>query len=337
MSFHRSLSNRFRAIPLWILALLLMATLVCPRSGESFPIKEWDKLESDNTQQLTTTEIQPGKPWREPLSGVSFVWIPGGCFKMGSPPNAEGRDADEEPLHSVCLSGFWLGEREVTQQQWQGVLQHNPSALHHEIIGQQDEGFPVENVSRLDVEGFITRLNTHLQAQQIVIDLPTEAQWEYACRNGGQKIPLPGHGQADQLAWYHANSNGISQVTASRMPNRLGLYDMSGNVWEWVRDTYDKAAYGQHTENDPFFSGDAPFSVIRGGSWKEQTAALRCANRGFERLTGKRPDLGLRLAASVSVKATDVKSTRSRKQVWMDIIQESGSPGNPAFPSVPAH
>ncbi|MEO5341017.1 MAG: formylglycine-generating enzyme family protein [Magnetococcus sp. MYC-9] len=287
-----------------MLSFLLLIGLLCPWSGHAFPVKEWDKLDVDGAQQLPSAEVQPGKPWQEPLSGMTFAWIPGGCFRMGSAPNAEDRDADEEPIHTACLSGFWLGEREVTQQQWQRVLQHNPSHLHREIIGQRDEGFPVENITRLDVETFIARLNLHHQGQ-IAINLPTEAQWEYACRNGGEKIPFSGRAQLDQLGWYQANSSGISQSTGTRRANRLGLYDMSGNVWEWVRDTYDKDAYGRHGNTDPVHTGESPFAVIRGGGWQDLPSALRCANRGFERLTNKRSDLGLRLAASLESRPAD--------------------------------
>ncbi|MBF0183909.1 MAG: formylglycine-generating enzyme family protein [Magnetococcales bacterium] len=292
-----------------LVALLLLPLLALAATAEAFLIKEWDELSTTVTTPGGAVDIQAGKPWREPLSGISFVWVPGGCYKMGSPPNAEGRDADEEPMHNVCLSGFWLGEREVTQQQWQRVLLHNPSQLHHEVMGQKDEAFPVEHITRMDVEEYLAKLNTHHQGS-VNFALPTEAQWEYACRNGGEKVVYPGYAQVDQLAWYRHNSNNSTQMTGSRLPNRLGLYDMGGNVWEWVRDSYDKNAYGQHGSNDPLVSSDTPFSVIRGGGWKDGSEGIRCANRGFERFGHKRPDLGLRLAASVDVKPVETKGTK---------------------------
>ncbi len=295
----------------WIWPVFLLIGLVCPWSGEAFPIQEWDKLDVDAAPSPDAAEVQAGKPWKEPLSGITFLWMPGGCFTMGSPPDAEGRDADEEPLHSVCLSGFWLGEREVTQQQWQRVMQHNPSQLHHEMIGQKDEAFPVEGISRLDVEAFMNKINL-LHRGQVVVQLPTEAQWEYACRNGGEKIPLPGYGQVDQMGWYQANSSQTTHMTGTRAPNRFGLFDMSGNVWEWIQDTYDKAAYGQHSNTDPLYTADTPFAVIRGGGWKDSVEALRCANRGFERVTSKRPDLGMRLAAAVDVKGQEAEAEQKR-------------------------
>ncbi|MBF0160744.1 MAG: formylglycine-generating enzyme family protein [Magnetococcales bacterium] len=289
--------------------LLVLLCLSWPGAATAFPIKEWDKLDVGESRSLSTEVAQPGKPWQEPLSGMHLVWVPGGCFRMGSAPNAEGRDADEEPLHTVCLSGFWLGEREVTQQQWQRVLQNNPSQLHHEVIGQPDEGFPVENISRLDIESLLTKLNGRHRGQ-VVFDLPSEAQWEYACRSGGEKTTFAGYAQVDQLGWYRSNSSGTSQTTGSRRANRLGLFDMSGNLWEWVRDTYDKEAYRRHGNNDPVYTGDAPFAVIRGGGWQDEVGALRCANRGFERLTNKRADLGVRLLATVDVKAKDAQKAK---------------------------
>ncbi|MBF0462144.1 MAG: formylglycine-generating enzyme family protein [Magnetococcales bacterium] len=300
-----------RSASLWVVPFSLLVSLVCSGSGEAFPIREWDKLGVENSLQPPPVDVQPGKSWQEPLSGMAFLWIPGGCFKMGSPPNAEGHDADEEPVHPVCLSGFWLGEREVTQQQWQRVMQHNPSALHHEMSGQKDESYPVENISRLDVEAFVSKLNMRHKGR-IILNLPTEAQWEYACRNGGEKIPYPGYGQVDQMGWYQANSSGTTQSTGTRMANRLGLFDMSGNVWEWVRDTYDKAAYSHQSGTDPLHSSESPFSVIRGGGWQDTAETLRCANRGFERFTNKRPDLGLRLAASMDTGAEDAEEAASK-------------------------
>ncbi|MBF0401299.1 MAG: formylglycine-generating enzyme family protein [Magnetococcales bacterium] len=295
----------------WVVLFAVVSALVFPRPGAAFAVNEWEKLDVEGSAAPPSVTVEAGKPWKEPLSGITFLWIPGGCFTMGSAPDAEGRDADEEPLHPVCLSGFWLGEREVTQQQWQRVMQYNPSRMHHEIVGQKDEGFPVENVSRLDVETFITKLNAHHQGT-VLLRLPTEAQWEYACRNGGQKIPYAGYGQVDQMGWYQPNSSGTSHATGTRMANRLGLFDMNGNLWEWIQDNYDKEAYRQHDKNDPVFSKDTPFSVIRGGSWSENSNALRCANRGFERMTGKRPDLGVRLAATVDLQGPNTGGGAAR-------------------------
>lgn len=287
-----------------VLLVCLVLSWCIPDTARAFPIEEWEKLDTGSEQTLATVNIQPGRPWKEPVSGMMLLWIPGGCFKMGSHPSVEGRDADEGPVHTVCLSGFWLGKRELTQDQWQNIMQRNPSKFR------RAGSFPVENISRMEVETFAGRLNAHYRGQ-VVFNLPTEAQWEYACRQAGTKVTFSGYDQIDQLGWYQANSAGSTRSTGSRAANRLGLLDMSGNVWEWVRDTYDKAAYGQRLaegiRNNPLQTGAASFSVIRGGGWGDAPRTLRCANRGFERLSNKRPDLGARLVAVVDLAVEEME------------------------------
>lgn len=277
---------------LGILGLIFLQWSV--QSGWAFPIKEWDTLTIGSDQKLDPKEIRPGKPWNERLSGMKLLWIPGGCFDMGSPPNAENRSADEGPVHQVCLSGFWLGEKEMNQLQWRSIMSHNPAQFR------KGDTYPVENVSRLDIEALTEKLNRHYRGM-VHFELPTEAQWEYACRMGGQRITYPGSNQVDQVGWFQDNSNGTTQVGGTRLANGLGLFDMSGNVWEWVRDNYDKKAYKKHTLNDPLKTSKSPFIVIRGGGWGDDRPSLRCANRGFGHFTKKRSSLGLRLAASVDV------------------------------------
>ena len=114
-------------------------------------------------------------------------------------------------------------------------------------------------------------------------------------------FPSFGAGQPTQLGWTGLNSDGSHQVTATRHPNRLGLYDMGGNVWEWIADNYAKDAYGRHQRNDPLINDKGVFQVVRGGGWKSDANEMRCANRGFEQAVIKRADLGLRLAAVVDV------------------------------------
>lgn len=285
-------------VPVWLLGLFL--SLFLPYTGQASPIEEWERLDKESGAEAASIKIEPGRPWTEPMSGMSLLWVPGGCFKMGSAPSAEGRDADEGPVRPVCVSGLWLGEKEVTQQQWQNIMQQNPATFR------KDKAFPVETISRMDVDTFISKINVFYRGR-VRFRLPTEAEWEYACRNAGQRVTYPGYDQIDQLSWYRVNSQGSSQITGTRAPNRLGLLDMSGNVWEWVQDTYDSAAYGQPGHiarqpiNNPVFTGLAPFSVVRGGGWDDAQRTLRCANRGFESLSHKRSNLGVRLAADLDL------------------------------------
>ena len=307
MSIVASCQRQYREVVLptsLVLVTCFMLTLFFPRFGQAFPLKEWENLDTDTGQAAAMVDIQPGRSWKEPLSDMTLLWISGGCFKMGSPPSSEGRDADEGPVHPVCVSGFWLGEREVTQGQWQRIMQQNPARFR------KDNSFPIEYVSRLDIESFTSRLNGYYRGR-VVFNLPTEAQWEYACRSGGKKMAFPGYDQIDKLGWYQANSNASTQATGTRVGNRLGLLDMGGNVWEWVQDTYNKDAYSQpdrltgRPSNDPLYSGIAPFSVVRGGGWKDKQQTLRCTNRGFESISNKRNDLGVRLAVGVDLRIED--------------------------------
>ena len=271
-----------------------------PQLGQAFPVEEWERFDEDVGQKAKLVKIQPGLPWTEPLSGMQLLWVPGGCFKMGSPPSAEGRDADEGPVHPVCLSGFWMGKKEVNQGEWQQITQKNPATFR------LNNTFPIESVSRMEVESFTSKLNSYYKGR-VVFNLPTEAQWEYACRSGGQKTILPGYNQADQLAWYKTNSMGSTQSTGTRAGNRLGLLDMGGNVWEWVQDTYVNSAYRQperlrgHAVRDPVITGTSSFSVVRGGGWNDSVNTLRCSNRGFERFSHRRSDLGVRMAVQVDL------------------------------------
>ncbi len=266
--------------------------------ASAYLINEWEPLDVGSGESDEMVEPRAGQPWREPISGIRLLWIAGDCFKMGSAPSAKDREEDEGPLHEVCLSGYWLGETEVTQGQWQRVMRNNPA---HSRKG---ERYPVENISLGDVEALTSKLNERYRGR-VRFRLPTEAEWEYACRTGGLNIPFPGADQPDQLGWHRGNGQGSPQVVTTRQPNRLGLYDMGGNVWEWTADTYEKDAYSRHQHNDPRTSGRVPYRTIRGGGWKTAASSMRCANRGFERATSKRDDLGLRLAAEIDVLMED--------------------------------
>ncbi|MBF0322942.1 MAG: formylglycine-generating enzyme family protein, partial [Magnetococcales bacterium] len=169
------------------------------------------------------------------------------------------------------------------------IMRNNPAHFRN------GDDYPVEQVAWDDIEGFVEKLN-QLYTGRVRFRLPAEAEWEYTCRNGGQNVRYAGGGDPDQVAWYRENSPNGTQRTASRGPNRLGLWDMSGNVWEWTQDSYQKDAYEHHQRHDPLVENATPYRVIRGGGWKFGADSLRCANRGFELFSTKRSDVGLRLA-----------------------------------------
>ncbi|MBF0423217.1 MAG: SUMF1/EgtB/PvdO family nonheme iron enzyme [Magnetococcales bacterium] len=284
--------RRTRMIPL---ALTCAGMMACSLPASAHMIDEWERLDSPNTEKKVDEAPVPGKSWTDSLTGIRFVWIPGGCFAMGSPPWKEYRENDEGPVHQVCVSDYWLSDREVTQGQWQAVMRINPSAFP------KGDNYPLEQVSWIDAEVVGNNLNARFQGQAR-FRLPTEAEWEYACREGGDDLNYAGRADLLHQAWYADNSHRSTQPTATRKPNRLGLYDMSGNVWEWTADSYHPDSYHHRGRKPPGTEmDDGQLKAIRGGGWKDGPGGVRCAGRGFERATVKRSDLGFRLAAVVGM------------------------------------
>jgi len=224
------------------------------------------------------------KKWVEPTTGMEFVWVEGGCFQMGD--TFEDGDNDEKPVHEVCVKSFGMSRYEVTQGQWQKIMGNNPSRFT------KGKNYPVEQVSWDDTQGFIRKLNSHSGR---CFRLPTEAEWEYAARSGGKKEKYAGSGDVDRLAWYNGNSGGSTHPVGTKEPNGLGLYDMSGNVWEWSSDRYGKNYYQQSPRNNPQGPSSGSFRVIRDGCWNGSPWLARSANRD-RFMPGYRLDnLGFRL------------------------------------------
>jgi formylglycine-generating enzyme required for sulfatase activity len=222
-----------------------------------------------------------------PIPPIPVVAVKGGCFQMGDTFGGGGQD--EKPVHQVCVDDFSMGKYEVTQEQWQAVMGTNPSQF---ALGGQ---YPVERVSWHDAQLFILRLN---RLGDMKWRLPTEAEWEYAARSGGKKQRFAGAGEGenpDEYAWYAANSGMKTHPVGTRKPNDLGLYDMSGNVWEWVRDRYDREYYRQSASRNP--TGD-PFGVnriMRGGAAVESQGYLRTSYRDYVAPNMRGDLFGLRL------------------------------------------
>ncbi|MBF0461383.1 MAG: formylglycine-generating enzyme family protein [Magnetococcales bacterium] len=162
------------------------------------------------------------------FDGTPFVWVPGGTFPMGCEVSRECFE-HEQPVHPVTLSGFWLGKTEVTQGQWKALMGTNPSRFN-----ECGENCPVESVSWDDVQAFIKKLNDRGDGKY---RMPTEAEWEYACRSGGKAEKYAGGNNADPVSWHHdQDKEGKTHPVGTKAANGLGLSDMSGNVWEWVQD-----------------------------------------------------------------------------------------------------
>ena len=225
----------------------------------------------------------------------SLRWIPPGTFVMGSPDSEAGRASDEGPQQPVTISrGFWLFDTPCTQSLWQAVMGQNPSHFK----GAQR---PVESVSWEDCQRFIHGLNIALPDLRLA--LPTEAEWEYACRathqtstdTGDLTIDEKNHAKGLQnIAWYQANSDGKTHPVGQLQPNDFGLYDMLGNVWEWVNDWWD--TYPSSAQVNPTGPVSASTRVIRGGSWFDGTDYVRSSYRYSFTPGNADNDLGFRVA-----------------------------------------
>lgn len=225
------------------------------------------------------------------VNGVSFtmVEVEGGTFTMGATAE-QGAAAkkDEKPAHQVSLSSYSIGKTEVTQELWQAVMGSNPSYF----IGNMNR--PVECVSWEDCQTFITKLN---EMTGKTFRLPTEAEWEFAARGGNQSkgYRYAGSSKINDVAWYSNISGSVTRPVGTKCMNELGLYDMSGNVWEWCQDWYGE--YSSEAQTNPTGPEEGyPYRVIRGGSWVNAATVCRVSSRGTEVQFGGIRYVGLRLA-----------------------------------------
>jgi len=227
-------------------------------------------------------------------TGITFVLLPGGDYCMGTPEKEEDRWQDEGPLHLVTLSAFLVGKYEVTQSEWESLMGSNPSFFQGEALpdGVDSANLPVERVSWDDVVEF-----TALSG----LSIPSEAQWEYACR-GGSSAKFAGNGVLADMGWYEENSGGRPHAVGTRLPNAFGLYDLHGNLYEWCNDVYLEDFYSSQEASglDPVYLGSGDYRVVRGGGWFYEPVSCRSGNRyaigssvsGNRRL-GLRPAIGL--------------------------------------------
>ena len=224
------------------------------------------------------------------VNGVTFkmVAVEGGTFTMGA-TSEQGSDAydSEKPAHQVTLSDYWIGETEVTEGLWTAVMGSNPSYYNKGDI------YPVEYVSWDDCQTFISKLNA-LTGE--TFRLPTEAEWEFAARGGTQSrgYKYSGSNTLSDVAWYTDNSGSAKHPVATKAANELGLYDMSGNVWEWCQDWRD--SYSGAAQTDPTGPIAGSYRVLRGGSWNYYAGNCRVSYRYSGTPSIRSYFLGLRLA-----------------------------------------
>ena len=225
-----------------------------------------------------------GRPeYRHWQTGIVFVGLPGGTFDMGSPETEEGQFEDEGPVHKVTLSPFLIAKYEVSQAEWQKVMGSNPS-------DSKGDALPVEQISWDDCQEFCKKTG---------LSLPTEVQWEYACR-AGTAGPFAGTGNLDEMGWYDKNSGGTTHPVGEKKANDFGLHDMHGNVWELCEDWYQEGFYQESTgARDPLCENSGSgYRVVRGGSWNHPGAgglypAPYC--RSAARQSGQRSSSGFRV------------------------------------------
>ena len=229
-----------------------------------------DDAQTSSSDQNGGTPAFDGKDKVYTVNGVSFkmIAVKGGTFQMGSDDGYEW----EKPVHQVTLSDYYIGETEVTQELWSAVMGSNPS----EFPGNMQR--PVEMVSWNDCQTFISRLN---ELTGETFRLPTEAQWEYAARGGNkaQGRLYSGSDAIDDVAWYYDNSGGMTHPVKTKAPNELGIYDMTGNVYEWCSDWY--GSYSSAAQTDPTGPSTGSYRVGRGGSWDSYALYCRVADRNF--------------------------------------------------------
>ena len=220
---------------------------------------------------------------------IEMVRVRGGCFQMGD-TSGGGMD-NEKPLHEVCVSDFYIGKYEVTQAEWQAVMGSNPS----KFTGNRR---PVDSVSWEDAQAFIAKLNRMTGRRY---RLPSEAEWEYAARSGGKAEEWAGTSVESQLvdyAWYSDNSGEKSHVVGTKRPNGLGIYDMSGNLWEWVQDLYSDVWYKESPRDNPQGPQTGNARVVRGGSWDINSVSVRAASRDWSNPAGRDSGTGFRVGLS---------------------------------------
>jgi formylglycine-generating enzyme required for sulfatase activity len=238
------------------------------------------------TCEATVPGPSVGRGWAVPDLDLKLAYVAPGSFQMGSDVG----EADERPVHEVRLShGFWMGTLQVTQAQYKAVMlgpPHPALAREPDPSTFKDARNPVETVSWHDAMAFCAKLTAcervagRLPAA-LEYRLPTEAEWEYAARGGKQShgFAYSGSDTAAEVAWYDDNSAKHPHPVGQKQPNELGLYDMSGNVWEWCLGWYDASYYDRSPDADPENAQTTSYRVRRGGSWIDDAGGVRSAYR----------------------------------------------------------
>lgn len=204
-----------------------------------------------------------------PFAEPDMVFVQGGTFNMGNSNFDE-----DKPVHAITLPSFYIGKYEITQIEWRSVMGTDP--MHLGFSGCDD--CPVERISWLDIQEFLQKLNAKTGK---IYRLPTEAEWEYAARGGNRSknYKFSGADTMDEVAWFGSNSDGKTHPVGTKQANELGIYDMTGNVWEWCKDWYDKNYYKYSPAKNPQGAFSGSVRVLRGGSWVNYPTTSRVTFR----------------------------------------------------------
>ena len=252
------------------------------------PVQQPQRPVQQQPEPEPTPTPEPERPQHN-LPDIAMVYMSGGTFTMGA-TSEQGSDAydREKPAHSVTLSGYYIGKYEVTQELWKAVMGSNPSYY-------KGDNLPVEQVSWNDVQEFLRKLNAMTGKRY---RLPTEAEWEFAARGGNSSrgYKYSGGNSFGSVAWYWENSGIRTHAVGTKSPNELGIYDMSGNVWEWCQDWYNSSYYGSSPRTNPQGPNSGSYRVCRGGGWRSSARDCRVSYRDSYTPDFRYYYLGFRLA-----------------------------------------
>lgn len=263
-----------------------------PAAGRTRETGEGPEVIATRTRPQLIRSPFAQKTFKDTVTGMEFLLVPAGCFQMGD-GFGDGSPA-EKPPHEVCLDSFYLSKYEVTQGQWKKVMGVNPA--HFKDCG---DDCPVESVNWTEVQAFIAELG---KMSGEAYRLPTEAEWEYAARSGGKMEKWAGTSSENKLgdyAWYDANSLDRTHPVGKKEPNALGLYDMSGNVWEWTSDFYADIYYQKSPRDNPRGPDEGVDRSLRGGCWLDRPRDCRAAIRFHFAPTNAFKSIGFRMVRPV--------------------------------------
>ena len=259
--------------------------------GSDYPDQINNQMRAKVTAEEDGGELQAGEERDFNLTDdvtITMCWIPAGEFEMGAYEDEQEAGNDEYPQHEVNIDyGFWMGKYEVTQAQWEAVMGSNPSYF-------DGANHPVEQVSWNDIQGFEADLDGAFR-------LPSESEWEYACRAGTETRFYwgddPDYDEIGDYAWYSSNSNNQTHDVGQKRPNAWGLYDMSGNVYEWCEDWYH-GNYNGAPDDGSAWNDNGSYRVFRGGDWAYLAQRCRSAYRNYYVPSYRCGSLGFRLLRS---------------------------------------